>query len=280
MSPAFVGALALAVAVGASVLSLAVRPGSMRIGPRHPDALALLDAGIGWSLPRWEAIRIGVIALAMTAAWAFDLPLALSVPAALAPSVWIRARAGAARERAGRAMTRLVSGTEAALRSGATLPEALRREAVASREPLAREAVQSAIRAFDLGASLDAGLRSSAASVRDRRMALVLETLGIAAEERLPSARAAGLLAGLADRLAFDERLHDEVRARASGARQQQTLLALLVPAIAVVLIGSMPSLAAALDSDLGRFVLIPGALALELAGVALARRIVNEALE
>ena len=279
MSPAFVGAVALAVAVGGAILSFVVRPGSMRAAPRHPDALELLDAGVGWSLLRWEAIRTGAVALALTAAWAFDLPLPISIPAAVGPSVWIRVRAGAARERARRAMTRMVSGTEAALRSGATLPEALRREATASREPLARDAVHAAIRAFDLGASLDAGLRSAAATVRDRRMALVLETLGMAAEERLASARAADLLAGVADRLTFEERLEDEVKARASGARQQQKLLALLVPAIAIVLIGSMPALAAGLDSTLGRFVLIPGAIALEVAGVVLARRIVNEAL-
>lgn len=279
MSPAFVGAVALAVAVGGSILSFAVRPGSMRAAPQHPDALELLDAGVGWSLLRWEALRTGAVTLALIAASVFDLPIAMSIPAAAGPSVWVRVRASAARERARRAMTRLVSGTEAALRSGATLPEALRREANASTEQLARDAVHAAIRAFDLGASLDAGLRSAAARVRDRRMALVLETLGMAAEERLASARAADLLAGVADRLAFEERLEDEIKARASGARQQQKLLALLVPAIAIVLIGSMPALAAALDSTLGRFVLIPGAIALEVAGVVLARRIVNEAL-
>lgn len=269
----------MAVAVGGSILSFAARAGSTSATLRHPDARALLDAGVGWSLVRWEAARGGVLTLALIAALALDLPLAVTLVGAAAPSLWIRVRAAAARERARRAMTRVISGAEAALRSGLTLPEALRREASASTEPLARDAVQAAIRAFDLGASLDAGLRSAAADLRDRRMALVLETLGLAAEERLASARAADLLAGLADRLAFEERLDDEVRARASGARQQQKLLALLVPAIAVVLVGSMPSLAAALDSTLGRFVLIPGAIAFEVAGVILARRIVNEAL-
>lgn len=279
MSSASVGAIALAVAVGGSILSFAMRPGPIRAAPWHPDALELLDAGFGQSLLRWEAIRTGVVILALIVASALDLPLAISTVAAVGPSIWIRVRAGAARDRARRAMTRLVSGTEAALRSGATLPEALRREATASREPLARDAVEAAIRAFDLGASLDAGLRSAAGGVRDRRMTLVLETLGMAAEERLASGRAAELLAGLADRLAFEERLEDEVKARASGARQQQKLLALLVPAIAIVLIGSMPALATALDSVLGRFVLIPGAVAFELAGVVFARRIVSEAL-
>ena len=259
MNPALVGAMALAVAVGGSILSFAVRPGSTQASAQHPDGCDLLDSGLGWSLLRWEATRAGVVALALIAALAFDLPLAMILLTAAGPSVWIRVRAAVARERARRAMTRVIAGAEAALRSGATLPEALRREASASTEPLARAAVQAAIRAFDLGASLDASLRTAAADLRDRRMALVLETLGLAAEERLASARAADLLAGLADRLAFEERLEDEVRARASGARQQQKLLALLVPAIAVVL--------------------IPGAVVFEVAGVVLASRIVNEAL-
>lgn len=278
MSPALIGALAIFVAAGSAVLSLAVRSGSTpRL--RHPDALELQLSRLGWSIARWEAFRAVVIAIALITSFGMHLPWQIAIAAGASPSVWIRARAGSARERARRAMTRLVSGTEAALRSGATLPEALRREATACTDPLARELVVAAVRAFDLGASLDAGLRSAAQAAEDPRIALTLETLGLAAEERLSSVRAADLLSGLADRLAFEERLEDEVRARASGARQQQKVLALLVPGIAVVLIGSMPALAAALDSTLGRFVLIPGALAFELAGVVLARKIVNEAL-
>lgn len=279
MSPGVVGALAAAIAVGGGILSFAVRGSAMPASLRHPDSRDLLDLRLGWSLLRWEAVRAGVAAVGLIAALALDLPLVITAAAAAAPSVWIRMRAAEARQRARRAMTRLVSGTEAALRSGLALPEALRREASASTEPLARDLVNAAVRAFDLGASLDSGLRSAASGLGDPRTALILETLGLAAEERLPSARAADLLAGLADRLAFEERLEDEVRARASGARQQQKLLALLVPAIAIVLIGSMPALAAALDSTLGRFVLIPGAIAFEVAGVLLARRIVNDAL-
>lgn len=279
MSPAVIGALAVSIAAGAAVLSFAARSGPGSVAIRHPDAGHLEASGLGWSLGRWEALRAGIVGMAWIATLGLELPWPMILAAGAVPSVWIRGRASAARDRARRAMTRLVSGTEAALRSGATLPEALRREANASADSLARDLVAGAIRAFDLGASLDAGLRSAALTARDPRMALVLETLGLAAEERLSSARAADLLAGLADRLAFEERLEDEVRARTSGARQQQTILALLVPAIAIVLIGSMPALATALDSAFGRFVLIPGAVALEVGGVLLARRIVNEAL-
>lgn len=279
MSPSLIGGVAVFIAVGAVVLSSVARAGPLPATIRHPDAQELVVARLGWSLLRWEGFRAGLIGLALIAALGLQLPWPIVPAAAAGPSIWIRARAGAARDRGRRAMTRLVSGAEAALRSGATLPEALRREANATSDPLARDLVSAAIRAFDLGASLDAGLRSAALTTRDPRIAMVLETLGLAAEERLSSTRAADLLGGLADRLAFEERLEDEVHARASGARQQQKVLALLVPAIALVLIGSMPALGTALDTTLGRFVLIPGAVAFEVAGVVLARRIVNEAL-
>ena len=81
------------------------------------------------------------------------------------------------------------------------------------------------------------------------------------------------------DRLAFEDQLDDEVRARAAGARQQQWLLALLVPVMALYLAATMPTLALTLDSALGRFVLIPAAATLEVAGMVIGRRIVGGVL-
>jgi tight adherence protein B len=278
VSPQVIGALAVAVALAAVILAVSVPDAAARIH-RHPDAADLQEAGWTHGFVGWELIRLALVAGAVAASITTGMPPAVGLLAAAAPSAWIRMRAGSARDRARRAVTRMVTGTEAALRSGATLPEALRHEADAATDPLARNAMLTALREFDLGASLDAALRSTAADLRDRRMSIAFETIALAVEERLPRERVAELLSGLADRLSFEERLDDEVRARASGARQQQKLLAVLVPAIALVLIASMPSLSAALDAPLGRFVLIPGAIAFELAGVVLARRIVNEAL-
>lgn len=274
------GALATGIAVAALLLACAIRGPVLRtVRLRHPDSDPLSDAGWSAGLGRWELTRAGIVVGALVVAVAVGLPLLVVPAAAFAPSVWIRLRAEAARERARRSITRVVAGTEAALRSGVTLPDALRREAEATTDPLARRTVLEALAAFDLGASLDAGLRTAALGSRDRRVVLAFETLALGIDERLPRERLADLLRGLVDRLSFEEGLDDEVRARASGARQQQRLLALLVPAIAVFLIATMPSLAAALDTPLGRFVLVPGAIAFEIAGIMLARRIVNEAL-
>jgi Flp pilus assembly protein TadB len=279
VSPGFIGAAAAAVAVASLILARSLREATTAHPPSHPDAAALREAGWGNGLARWEACRAIIVASTLALVLASDLPALLALAAGIAPSMWIRLRAEAARDRARRAVTRIVAGAEAALRSGATLPEALRREAEATTDPLARRATLAALRSFDLGASLDAALRDAAADLRDRRVALAFETLAIGVEERMASGRVAELLAGLVDRLTFEERLDDEVRARASGARHQQRLLAFLVPVIAVLLVASMPSLADALATPLGRFVLIPGALTFEITGIVLARRIVNEAL-
>lgn len=278
MSPASVGAIAAALAAMSLVMSRCAQPGH-HAPLRHPDLGALEDAG--WhGIARWEGIRALSIASALALAVAAGLPLWSGLAGALAPSVWIRMRADAARRRAGRALTASIAGVEAALRSGSSLAEALRREVGGCAEPLARRRLEAVMRAFDLGEGLDTALRSSAVAMDDRRSALLLETLAMGIEERLTSGRLVELIAEVVDRQRFEEGLDDEIRARAHGARQQQWLLALLVPAIALVLIGSMPSLAAELDSTLGRFVLIPAAAALEVGGIVLADRIVSGAIE
>lgn len=279
MSPGLVGALAAGVAVGALVLMRIGRPstGPWQIG--YPDEEALREAGWTYGAATWELVRATVTIVAAALAISFGLPLPVGLLAAGGPSIVIRARARSARIRARRSLTRAASGVEAALRSGATLPDALRREAGACTEPIARDALRGALRSFDLGNGLDAALRVSAGRLRDRRSAILLETFAIGLEERLGTARLVELVGSVVDRLSFEQSLDDEIRARASGIRQQQWMLAGLVPAVALLLIGSMPSLADVLATPLGRLALIPGAIGLEIGGVLLSARLVDEAL-
>lgn len=280
MSLGLAGAVAVAVGVAAVVLAVTLRgisyPARL-IG--HPDAGALRDAGLEIGIRRWEGLRLVIAAGALALVIVSGLPPAVVALGALAPSIWIRLRAEAARDRARRAVTRMVLGTEAALRSGAALPEALRRGAAATGDPLAERPIRTALRAFDLGASIDDALREAAVTERDPRAALALETLALGIGERLPRERLADLVASVADRLLFDERLDGEVRARASGVRMQQRLVAVLVPAIALYLVMTMPTLAAVLDGPIGRSLLVPGAAALEVAGFVAARRIIRGAI-
>lgn len=281
MTVAVVGALALATAAVALVLGLSaaqdIRP--PRISFPHPDAAALADTGWTGGIRRWEAVRALIATGALVVAVALGLPVASVALAAAVPSVWIRLRAEAARDRARRALARMLTTTEAALRSGISLPEALRRAAEASDDRLASRPLSHALEAFELGASLDTALVAAARASCDDRASLALGTLALGIAERLPRERLADLLAVMAERAAFEERLDEEVRARAAGARQQQRLLALLVPALALYLALTMPTLATTLASDLGRYVLIPVAVVLEASGIVLGRRVVREAL-
>lgn len=170
----------------------------------------------------------------------------------------------------------VLAGVGSALRSGLSLPDALRRATGSADDAVATRPLHSALRAFDLGVGLDVALLAAAGRARDGGERVALSTLALGVSERLPRDRLADLVDVLADRAVFAQRLDDEVRARAAGARQQQKLLALLVPALALYLCLTMPSLAATLGSDLGRYVLIPGAAALELGGILLGRRIVR----
>jgi Flp pilus assembly protein TadB len=280
VSIAAVGALAAGSAVVAILFAPLVRGRDLPAIPmRHPDAGALEDAGWTRGLGSWILLQLAAIAGAIGLCVSLGIPVIAAPVAALAPSIWIRWRAEAARDRAQRAVGRVVTTAEAALRSGMSLPDALRRAAEASADERAARPIRDALHAFDLGASLDAALVAGAEAAGDPRARLALGTLALGIGERLPRERLADLLGAVGERLAFEERLGDELRARAAGARQQQRLLAAVVPGLALYLSLTMPVLSATLGSDLGRFVLIPVAALLEVSGVVLGRRIVRGAL-
>ena len=276
-----VGPLAAATAVVALALSIVVPGlGAPDVPLVHPDTRALAEAGWGRGLRWWIALQAVAVATCGAACAMAGVPPILGVGGALVPSIAVRLRAEAALERTQRAIAPIVTTAEAALRSGLALPDALRRAAEASMDDAAARPIRAAVQAFDLGASLDDALVAAAGSTRDPRADLALSTLALGIGERLPRERLADLLGAVGERLSFEQRLGDEVRARAAGARQQQRLLAALVPGLAIYLAITMPVLGTTLASDLGRFVLLPAASALEILGIVLGRRIVRGALE
>jgi len=277
VSIAAAGALAVALAVTCALVSPI--EGLRMPRSEHPDARTLTAAGWRRPLWQWEGIRAACILVALLLASALALPPLAGVAGLVAPSVVIRLRADAAARRARVATTRLLRAAEAVLRSGGALPEALRRAVDASEDPLARRPFVDALRAFDLGAPLDEALRSSAAATRDRRARMALETLAIGVALRLPGDRAGLLVAAVTDRLAFEERLDEEIRARTSGLRSQVLLLAALVPGIAAYLAVTVPSLGVTLSAPFGRTILVPAAIALELLGIVASRRAVEGVL-
>lgn len=278
------GALATALGFTCAVLAAgwsgALRPagppGALHLRLDHPDLAALDDVGWVAYLRRWEAARAGAVALAAAVGAHAGMPPYLVMPLAAAlPSLALRERARVVRERARRGVTAVVGAAHAALASGMPLTESMRRGVEASTDPLARRPFVSALAAFALGASLDEALRDAATRERDDRVRVALETFALGVGERLPTERLAKLAGALAERLAYEDRLDDEVRARAGGARLQVRMLAVVVPGIALYLAATTPGVAAALGSPLGRTVLVPIALSLEVAGFVISRRAV-----
>ena len=278
MSSVVAGALAIALAVSCAIFVPFARNRSTRpLRIAHPDA-PMLDV-VNWRRPlwQWEALRTACIGGCGILGSATPLPLiAFLALGALGPSVVARSRAGTVRWRARRATTHLLRAAEAALRSGASLPESLRRATEGTDDRLARRPFVDALRAFDLGAPLDEALRTSAHQSNEPRSRMVLETIAMGIASRLPYDRAGVLVGAVADRLGFEERLEEEVRARTGGLRTQVILLALLVPAIASYLGLTVPSLAVTLGEPIGRFVLIPAAVTLEVLGLIASRRVID----
>jgi Flp pilus assembly protein TadB len=269
------GAIATALAVTCLVL---IPLGSSRVwdqSMRHPERSVLREAGWTRSLLTWECVRVAAIICGLTVASAVGAtPLGLI--GALVPSIVARTLAARRRDERARQTIALLQMTLAGLRSGAGLTEALRLASASGPEvdfgPFA-----AALRAFDLGAPLDAALRDARGRTRDHRLIVGLDALSLCVAEQLPASRCVTLIASTIDRLLFEQRIIDDVRARTSGLRLQIVLLAALVPGLALYLALTVPGMAETLATPLGRFVLLPVAAILEVIGILASRRVAGD---
>lgn len=272
MSPVLAGAMAAALAVTCLVL---VPFGSPAVSMKHPEHQVLREAGWTRSMLAWEGLRaVSSLIAVVFATYLGFLPLALIGPAI--PTFMVRTVAARRRDERARETIALMQMTLAGLRSGATLTEALRLAVGSGSEPEIGPFAR-AVRAFDLGAPLDVALRESRARARDPRVILGLDALALCVAEQLPGSRCAMLVSSALDRLVFEQRLADDVRARTSGLRTQIALLAALVPGLALYLALTVPGVMETFTTPLGRFVLLPLAALLEAAGIVASRRVVSD---
>jgi len=269
------GAIATAMAVTCLVLIPLGSSRTLDLSWSHPERSVLREAGWTRSLLSWECLRLATIICGLALATTAGAPL-LGPVGAVAPSIVARTRAARRRDERARQTVPLLQMTLAGLRSGASLTEALRlgatSEAEANAGPFA-----AALRAFDLGAPLDSALRDARGRTRDHRLIVGLDALSLCVAEQLPASRCATLIASTIERLVFEQRVADDVRARTSGLRLQIVLLAALVPGLALYLALTVPGMAETLVTPLGRFVLLPLAAILEVVGVLASRRVVGD---
>lgn len=241
----------------------------------HPERSVLREAGWTRSLATWESVRvistISGLALAGTLG---AMPLGLI--GAAVPSIVARTLAARRRDERARQTVALLQMTLAGLRSGAGLTEALRIASTSGPEvdfwPFA-----GALRAFDLGAPLEAALREARGRTRDHRLIVGLDALSLCVAEQLPATRCVTLIASTIDRLLLEQRTADDIRARTSGLRVQIVLLAALVPGLALYLGLTVPGMAETFATPLGRFVLLPLAVTLEAIGILASRRVAGD---
>jgi len=269
------GAIATALAVTCLLL---IPLGSSRVwepSMTHPERSVLREAGWTRSLLTWECVRVAAIICGLTVASAVGAtPLGLI--GAVVPSIVARTLAARRRDERARQTIALLQMTLAGLRSGAGLTEALRLASASGPEvdfgPFA-----AALRSFDLGAPLDAALRDVRGRTRDHRLIVGLDALSLCIAEQLPASRCVTLIASTIDRLLFEQRIVEDVRARTSGLRLQIVLLAALVPGLALYLALTVPGMAETLATPLGRFVLLPLAAILEVIGILASRRVAGD---
>lgn len=274
MSLVLAGAIATALAVACLILVPLGTPRISGLSLAHPEWSVLRDAGWTRSPFAWECLRAlaGTCGLVLAGALG-ALPaglLALAVP-----SFVVRTLAARRRDERARETVSLLQMTLAGLRSGSSLTEALRLASGSGPEfelgPFA-----GAVRAFDLGAPLDVALREARAGARDQRVALGLDALSLCVAGQLSGSRCAMLISSAIDRLLFEQHVADDVRARTSGLRAQIVLLAAVVPGLAIYLAVTVPGMAETFTTPLGRYVLLPLAAVLELAGIIASRRLVS----
>lgn len=267
-----IGAIGCAAAVWL-LAAAALTPSPPRIRWSHPEQGRLRDVGWPWSAGRWEGARLVVSA---TTALAFalagqDASAGLAI-GALGPTIALRVRSDGRRERAAGLALDQLRAVRAALASGASLVESIRRGVAAITDELAARPLRLVVRQFAVGLSLADALRD-AATQADPRLRPALRTLAIGVDERLPVPQLCALAEAVIERLTFEEQLASEVRARTSGVQIQIWAMAAIVPGLAMYLAATVPMVGETLRSPLGTHLLLPAAAMLELLGIAVARR-------
>ena len=270
-----IGACACAFAVWLAAAA-ALTPSPPRLRWAHPERQRLVDAGWPGSPAHWEGARVGSAVLIAFAAFAAGQDaIAGAALGTTLPSVALRVRSDARRSRASARALDQLRVVRAALASGATLVEAIRRGASAVSDEIAARPLRLVVREFAVGVSLSEALHA-ATEEAPARLRPALRTLAIGVDERLPVPQLCALSGAVIDRMTFDEQLEDEVRARTGGIRLQIWAMAALVPALALYLAATVPMVGDTLRSPLGTHLLIPTGAGLEVLGIVAARRAVG----
>lgn len=266
------------VAAGVSVLLLGASDLPVSVFRSRPVAgwrelLAQIQRanGIGWGPGPLLAGCLGLGIAAGSLAWGFSLQLGLVVgtSAALAPLavLWLRTAGHERRiEREVIACTRQLSGHLAA---GENLYRSIRQLAGSRNNPV-EAALGRTADEFRFDRPLAAVLTSASARADYRPLALLLTVLAQLARHGTQGQAAADVLDLVARQLEQGLRAREQLTERTRGIAIQIYVVAAAIPLMAIWLWQSSPYRFSVFELPLGRTVLLPVAISLELLGLAL----------
>ncbi len=282
MNPAI--AAAVFATAGVVALALALAPAATRpAAPEHAWlhrrlvglSAQLREAGVLIS-PRTFLLLNGVaVALGVAVGGAFAPPFALmgAAAGAITPAVLLRAAVTRTQARADREALALLRLVAAHLRTDATYLDALRAAAEGVSTPQVRDELAWIANRFRLDRPLHRSLVEAAARTPGRHLRLAYRVLARAIEHGVSGRRAVVALEGLEATIAANLRAREDLRAKTRGIRIQIVVVALAIPAIHLYLRGTNPESFTVMGEPLGQFVLLPGAVLLEVVGLLLWRR-------
>ena len=280
--------IALVVVAAVLVLGVATAPGAgMSSGA---PAQSLFGRAVERQRARLRAARLHVDARRFTmlcmatppALVVGGLVLGSPVVAVLAggcgfavPRLYLDALVRAQRRRTEAEAPRMLQIILASLAAGSTYLDALQEARSRATDRWLRDDLDHVIAEFHLGVPLERSIAEVRTATAGHNLSLIWDNLAICIANRIPAARAKGLFVELSSTVQFNVQVQQEVRARTSGQRAQIWLLALIVPGLFFYLRLIDPDLFTVLDAtSVGRYVLLPVAVALEVLGIVLSFRL------
>lgn len=210
--------------------------------------------------------------------WALGSPVLAAVAAGVGlvtPRLYLDALVQAQQRRTEAEAPRLLQVVLASLTAGRTYLEALQEARHRITDRWLRDDLDHIVTQFHLDVPLETSIAEVRARTTGRNLGLVWDNLAICIANRIPAARAKGLLVELAATVQFNVQLQQEVKARTAGQRTQIWLLAAVVPGLFLYLrLLDRDFFTVLDDTAVGRFVLVPLAALLEVAGIALSFRV------
>jgi tight adherence protein B len=282
--------LLIAVVASAAVLLLGVATAPRRAELSRAQAQSLFGRAVERQRLRLRAARLHVDAQRFTmlciatppALVLGGLVLGSPVVAVLAgacgfavPRLYLDALVRAQRRRTEAEAPRMLQVILASLAAGSTYLEALQEARARAGDRWLRDDLDHVIAEFHLGVPLEHSIAQVRTATAGHNLALVWDNLAICIANRIPASRAKGLFVELSSTVQFNVQVQQEVRARTSGQRAQIWLLALIVPGLFFYLRVIDPDLFTVLDATaVGRYVMLPVAVALEVLGIVLSFRL------